>query len=949
MEGYAAVITGAHLFERGSPRHTRGRSFNAYWSVDRRARLCYWASQAEAQRGGAPVGAVEAADISGVRVATPRRAGAEEERQLQFELRLADGKQRMIRIVPADAQQCQAWCHALTRITRGRHSAATSLVGAADARASEGWRDATVEKEGLLFTPYPGAGIADEPPWLAVRVRVERRRSEAGDSYVLRYGAAEAADLGGAPGGRLVNAEAIGMKTVHSVSFGFSGPGARAATSEATPGEKTLDRKSCHFQFSIADAALDGRDRVRQVATAAEPQGGGSAWQRRQQPPLPQLHGPADRVLRLRTRTTRECIEWVRLLRKLSVDRFLYPELLPVGVQRLLRALFHRALRNADGTVKEAEIGRQLQRDRVLSAVLPEEFRADPSTTVAETDDVAMAAVEAAAVAAWLFDGEDAAHEVLADAVAASAVDDGDEMLRIQTTAQASITYERSMTLETFVHEMNSRHHAALGPAAAPYEVCTASEALAKLRSDFDLPKHLDAAGAVWVVEEKLGLPHELPSSGPGADIGLLRATRATNESMEAAASPGGENPDRTVSSAGVPSPDTVESVAPVAAVDQTQAIDEALVPIFAHLGLRVVLVPEEDPSSSRAIAMEGLMRVLNADTAVGGGGSTGSSEALGQEQQLVNYDALDDDCDDGDHEVSQRQGQDGDTVFPSITKPGAASKATAEHGVGSYNSEAAASGGSPGGRGSDWGPLDSKGLRDRPYGSYRRSRRRAQPTPRQQQQQQAVQAAMNRRQQERGGIEGLGMVPSVEAPKSATLNARLAIGLRHSPYRSTSGVSEDEEVAMALTPTDTYRHLSHEEQKERRRRDFEDMMVAAAPQAEEPAAQCPDEASEPPDADERKAREEARRGAEEKRRKNAEDLALKKAEAEAESKEMALGKSGVAQRDYGNHSSAAELGGVDNSGDRKKSTGLGAADGHWSSRVGVGSSAAMVLAQIGL
>ena len=73
------------------------------------------------------------------------------------------------------------------------------------------------------------------------------------------------------------------------------------------------------------------------------------------------------------------CRQWVHTLRRLSADRLLYPELLPIGVQRLLRAVYRRALHSADGTVREEELGRQLQQDRVLAAILPPEFRASQS------------------------------------------------------------------------------------------------------------------------------------------------------------------------------------------------------------------------------------------------------------------------------------------------------------------------------------------------------------------------------------------------------------------------------------------------------------------------------------------------------------------------------------------------------------------------------------------
>ena len=1030
MEGFASVITGAHLFERGSPRGQAGRSFGAWFSLAEAAQLRYWPTERDALDGREPIGSVATGGISGVRVSTPRRAGGGSELQLQFELRMPDGKQRMIRMVPEDPVQCQAWATQLSQITRGRKSAATSLAGAAT-RAAEGWRAAAVEKEGLLFTPYLGSGVADEPPWLAVKVRVERRGGGGGGdpSYVLRYGTAEAADVDGTGGGGLVNAETIGMETVHRVRFGFGGAGSRAATAETKPG-RNADRKSCHFQFSIADTDMDSLQLVEQTVAAADAGRAGSPGRR--QPAQQQPQGAGERVLRLRTRTTRECIEWVHLLRKLSVDRLLYPELLPVGVQRLLRALFHRALRNADGTVREAELGRQLQHDRVLSAVLPEEFRAAKTTAghraddhhaeQQEDDDAATAAVEAAAAAAWVFDGEEAAQEVLADAVAAEAAGEG-----------PLPSHQRSMTLETFVHEMNSRHHTALEAAAEQYEVCTSAEALAKLRADFGLPEHMGLSGAeiVWVVEEKMGLPHEqaplLPPPPPGSPTGA----RGSGGGYSAAVMPpmpiGVEMGDAAAMAAGLTGtgtgtaggdrdsdadmpplpPTTSAAAAAAAAAGAGEAVDEALVLLFAQLGQHIVLIPEEDPSSSKAVAMEGLVRVLNTNSnsndtltdaaaaaaaaAAGADGGGGGSFADSTPQQLVDYEHLDEEGADG------AGGGGGGRRTTSLSQLRAA-KAGMGMVLDSYDSEADP--GSPGG----W-PL--KGLRDRPYGSYRRSRRRPTPTAHELQR-----LAVHQHHQQQHGLHtgvgigigisstgspsagGLGAVPSGEAPKmSSTLQARLAIGLRHSPYRSTSNLSESEEVALALTPTESpYKHLSHAKQKERRRQDFEDLMIDAAAAAatndgDTDAQQQQQQQQQRKGVSQARAgspgsrpgspsspaegqgedvvdREEARRLAIEKRKKSSEVLAEKTKKGEAARKAIAAGKfvgrlnaqqnRGAASSGGGGAGGGAGAGdGVEAAGAavREKLGGAGASagQGDWSSRVGVGNSAASVLAELGL
>lgn len=356
-----------------------------------------------------------------------------------------------------------------------------------------------------------------------------------------------------------------------------------------------------------------------------------------------------------------------------------------MGVQRLLRAVYRRALHSADGTVREEELGRQLQQDRVLAAILPPEFSASHSGSPA---------VLAAAVAAWVFEGEEAARAVQA--------------------ATGARDQDRGMTLQTFVHEMNSRHHAALvrkqdfsqafslgrvmsarlmcrgdalqERAAAPYDVCTEAEALAQLCADYQLPAGMSATEMVWVVEERLGLPHEqhvLPAEAAAGGAGRM----------------------------------TAEAV-----------VAEALVLLFAQAGRHVVLVPEEE-AQSRAVAMEGLARVIGGDDSLAGGG----------EQHLVDYTALD----------------------------GPESPHAAE--------------------------LEARGLA-RPFGSYRRSRRAA-------------------------------------VPDDTDLLEQLQIGLRpaSAEYRGGGGLSEREEVELALTPTDADRaahsHLPHAKKKERRRRAFDDMM----------------------------------------------------------------------------------------------------------------------------
>ena len=125
--------------------------------------------------------------------------------------------------------------------------------------------------------------------------------------------------------------------------------------------------------------------------------------------------------------------------------------------------------------------------------------------------------------------------------------------------------------------------------AAAPYDVCTEAEALAQLRADYQLPAGMSATEMVWVVEERLGLPHEqqaLPAEAAAGGAGRM----------------------------------TAEGVAA-----------EALVLLFAQVGRHVVLVPEEE-AQSRAVAMEGLARVIGGDDSLAGGG----------EQHLVDYTALD-------------------------------------------------------------------------------------------------------------------------------------------------------------------------------------------------------------------------------------------------------------------------------------------------------------------
>ena len=159
------------------------------------------------------------------------------------------------------------------------------------------------------------------------------------------------------------------------------------------------------------------------------------------------------------------------------------------------------------------------------------------------------------------------------------------------------------------------------------------------------------------------------------------------------------------------PSADALIVAAPLATVDHAEVINEALVLIFAHLGQRAVLVPEEDLSTSKTVAMEGLMRVLNADAAAAGGGATASGETgqkqssssiLGSSsQQLVNYDELDDD-----------DGASLGDISPSVMKLRALKLGHAStSGLDSYDSEAADPR-TPGGGGSGWGGRADRPLR---------------------------------------------------------------------------------------------------------------------------------------------------------------------------------------------------------------------------------------------
>ena len=98
--------------------------------------------------------------------------------------------------------------------------------------------------------------------------------------------------------------------------------------------------------------------------------------------------------------------------------------------------------------------------------------------------------------------------------MAAQSSADG-EVAGMESTLLGGI-HQRSMTLDTFVHEMNSRHHGTLEAAAETYEVYTEGEALERLRQDYGLPNEEPSSGmsmspveVIWVVEERLGLPHE--------------------------------------------------------------------------------------------------------------------------------------------------------------------------------------------------------------------------------------------------------------------------------------------------------------------------------------------------------------------------------------------------------------------------------------------------------
>ena len=172
MEGYCTVVTGAHLFERrGSPRDEAGRAFTAFFVVERAA-LSYWPTHhIAAERRAEDGGAVPTSRISGVRLVPVRHSDAPH--ALQFELRVPEGRQRLVRMLPENPADSESWAAALLGVT-GRPQSESSIAAALSPRA-DGWRDATVERDGLLWTPNSSCRLGLDPPWLAVRVRLERR------------------------------------------------------------------------------------------------------------------------------------------------------------------------------------------------------------------------------------------------------------------------------------------------------------------------------------------------------------------------------------------------------------------------------------------------------------------------------------------------------------------------------------------------------------------------------------------------------------------------------------------------------------------------------------------------------------------------------------------------------------------------------------------------------
>lgn len=289
-----------------------------------------------------------------------------------------------------------------------------------------------ISKQGLVWAQH------SESAWEAMHMQlIEHDEGGGGDEVgrVLRYGPATA---DGSMNGSA--AQAVPSQELRDVQFGFDKGGGVERKDMAAE----VCRHSCLFRVSVGGATL-----------------------------------------RLRTQTTRECIDWVHALRRVSADRAAHPELLPEGTLRLLRHIFRVSVCNADGTVRALELAGQIQGNRAwCSSLLPVEL--SPSRCV-----------DMNPVASWLFHGEEHVGRVATPAGVG------------KCGLVKGLTDAERVSVAEFIAVMNHCHRDRLEAVARRYSIMSQTEAVQSLQEQWDLPSTLSVAEVVWVVEERLGIPHD--------------------------------------------------------------------------------------------------------------------------------------------------------------------------------------------------------------------------------------------------------------------------------------------------------------------------------------------------------------------------------------------------------------------------------------------------------
>jgi hypothetical protein len=181
-------------------------------------------------------------------------------------------------------------------------------------------RKSTVLQEGVLFEQVThDDGAADY-------LRLHFSLFQIGDTgdWLLSYGDSDETSKAGAT---------IPATEIFDVRFGFD----RKAPPAADAGGR--GRRSCEFQFQLRHGAVD-------TAPSSET------------------------VVRLQALSTQATIDWVHALRQVSGDSQAYPELIDEAILRLLRVVYHRTVKNSDGTARSSELLHELEGEAVLWRVI---------------------------------------------------------------------------------------------------------------------------------------------------------------------------------------------------------------------------------------------------------------------------------------------------------------------------------------------------------------------------------------------------------------------------------------------------------------------------------------------------------------------------------------------------------------------------------------------------